>query len=287
MKEELQKLIEQYGADAVAKAAAEALNKHVPTINTPVVTDEQLINTISQLDAAVTDILEAGRKNEETYQNKVELARRARQLETSIQITEAEAINTICGTGKDAYGIIPYPDGTHVRVAVTNDTQRDAFRRHFSAAERKELASVEADIKAIEVSQFKTREDLDAKKEALSCIRAKAQLQAAALTYLRNEKQAERRQRGEDFQEECRRSWRQIPNLWRLRITDGGNLGTRPADELVLLEHVNLLCEEKRTDGDQFKLSMLRTDQLTGLINFEKALDRNIGLSWYLSLTKL
>ena len=74
MKEELQKLIEQYGADAVAKAAAEALNKHVPTINTPVVIDEQLINTISQLDAAVTDILEAGRKNEETYQNKVELA---------------------------------------------------------------------------------------------------------------------------------------------------------------------------------------------------------------------
>lgn len=184
IKEELQKLIEQYGADAVAKAAAEALNKHVPTINTPVVTDEQLINTISQLDAAVTDILEAGRKNEETYQNKVELARRARQLETSIQITEAEAINTICGIGKDAYGIIPYSDGTHVRVAVTNDTQRDAFRRHFSADERKELASVEADIKAIEVSQFKAREDLDAKKEALSCIRAKAQLQAAALTYL-------------------------------------------------------------------------------------------------------
>ena len=84
MKEELQKLIEQYGADAVAKAAAEALNKHVPTINTPVVTDEQLINTISQLDAAVTDILEAGRKNEETYQNKVELARRARQLGDSV-----------------------------------------------------------------------------------------------------------------------------------------------------------------------------------------------------------
>lgn len=165
MKEELQKLIEQYGADAVVRAAAEAANQHVPTINTPVVTDEQLINTISQLDAVVTDILEAGRKNEETYQNKVELARRARQLETSIQITEAEAINTICGTGKDAYGIIPYPDGTHVRVAVTNDTQRDAFRRHFSAAERKELASVEADIKAIEVSQFKARKTWTQRKK--------------------------------------------------------------------------------------------------------------------------
>jgi hypothetical protein len=163
MKEELQKLIEQYGADAVVRAAAEAANQHVPTINTPVVTDEQLLNTISQLDAAVTDILEAGRKNEETYQNKAALVRHARQLETSIQITEAEAINTICGTGKDAYGVINYPNGTSVRVSVTNDTQRDAFRRHFSATERKELASVEADIKAIEVSQFKTREDLDAK----------------------------------------------------------------------------------------------------------------------------
>ena len=106
-------------------------------------TDEQLINTISQLDAAVTDILEAERKNEETYQNKAALARHARQLETSIQITEAEAINTIC----DAYGVINYPNGTSVRVSVTNDTQRDAFRKHFSATERKELVSVEAGTK--------------------------------------------------------------------------------------------------------------------------------------------
>lgn len=98
------------------------------------------------------------------------------------------------------------------------------------------------------------------------------------LTSLRNEKQAERRQRGEDFQEECRRSWRQIPNLWRLRITDGGILGTRPADELILLEHINLLCEEKRTDSDRFTLSMLRTDQLKGLLKFEQALDRNRGI---------
>lgn len=97
------------------------------------------------------------------------------------------------------------------------------------------------------------------------------------LRILRNEKQAERRQRGEDFQEECRLSWHQIPDLWRIRITDGGKLGTRPADELVLLEHANLLCEEKRTDGDRFNLAMLRTDQLKGLLKFEQALARNQG----------
>lgn len=97
------------------------------------------------------------------------------------------------------------------------------------------------------------------------------------LRILRNEKQAERRQRGEDFQDECRLSWHQIPNLWRIRITDGGKLGTRPADELILLEHANLLCEEKRTDSDRFTLAMLRTDQLKGLLKFEQALARNQG----------
>lgn len=94
---------------------------------------------------------------------------------------------------------------------------------------------------------------------------------------MRNEKQAERRQRGEDFQEECRRSWRLVPNLWRLRVTDGKRLGTRPADELILVEKANILIEEKRTEGDRFLLSMLRTDQLKGLLKFEQALDRNYG----------
>lgn len=55
-------------------------------------------------------------------------------------------------------------------------------------------------------------------------------------------------------------------------------MGTRPADELILLENANLLCEEKRTDSDRFTLSMLRPDQLTGLLKFEQALDRNLGL---------
>lgn len=176
-------LAKKYGEKEVITAVASAATKHVPRIETPVVTDEQIINTISQLDASVSDILEAGKKNEETYRDKAELVRRARQLETSIQLTESEAICTIIGTGKEAYGLV-IMEGKEVKVACTNDLQRDAFRRSFSAEDRKELAKVEADIKAIEVAQFKAREDYDAKKEALACIRAKAQLQVAALTYL-------------------------------------------------------------------------------------------------------
>lgn len=93
-----------------------------------------------------------------------------------------------------------------------------------------------------------------------------------------SEKQAERRERGEAFQSEVRRSWKLLPNLWRLRITDSvSRLGTRPADEVVLTDRFNYLVEEKRTDGNQFTLSLLRPDQLKGLLEFEKALERNRG----------
>lgn len=180
----LDSLVKECGADTVVEAVEAITKKSVPRINTPVVTDDQLINTINQLDVAVSDILEAGKKNEETYQQKAELARRARQLETSIQLTESEAICTIIGSGKDAYGIYTYEDGRSVKVACNNDTQRDAFRRMFSADDRRELAQVESEIRAIEVAQFKAKDDYDAKKEALSCIRVKAQLQAAALNFL-------------------------------------------------------------------------------------------------------
>lgn len=166
------------------KDVNEKVTAHIPAINTPVVTDEQIINTVSQLDAAVADLLEAGRKQEETYQNKADLVKKARQLETEIQLVETDAVINIVGTGKDAYGMVTDSKGNAVKMPLNNDTQRDAYRRHFSADLRREQARVEAEIKAIEVAQFKAREDYDAKKQAVECIRAKASLQAAALTYL-------------------------------------------------------------------------------------------------------
>lgn len=91
------------------------------------------------------------------------------------------------------------------------------------------------------------------------------------------ELQRERQQRGEAFQEEIRRSWANIPNSWRMRIKDGGG-GTRPADEIVLLEEVNVLAELKRTESDRFELSYLRPDQVKGLLLFDRCLARNYGL---------
>lgn len=91
-----------------------------------------------------------------------------------------------------------------------------------------------------------------------------------------DKKQQEKRQRGDDFQDELRRSWRRIP-CWRMRISDASG-GTRPADEIILLNRINVLGEAKRTAGDVFKLSMVRTNQQKGLYHFDNVLPRNYGL---------
>lgn len=89
-------------------------------------------------------------------------------------------------------------------------------------------------------------------------------------------KQQERRQRGDDFQDELRRSWHKLP-CWRMRIADRSG-GTRPADEIILLDSINILAEAKRTAGDEFRLSMVRVNQQKGLYNFDTVLRRNRGL---------
>lgn len=90
-------------------------------------------------------------------------------------------------------------------------------------------------------------------------------------------KQQERQQRGEDFQDELRRSWHYIQNCWRMRIADRSG-GTRPADDIILLNSINILAEAKRTAGAAFELSMIRTNQSKGLIDFDNVLRRNKGL---------
>jgi hypothetical protein len=62
-----------------------------------------------------------------------------------------------------------------------------------------------------------------------------------------------------------------------MRIADGRG-STRPADEVILLHDINVLGEHKRTQGDRFELSFLRTNQLTGLVDFDSVIPRNKGL---------
>lgn len=93
---------------------------------------------------------------------------------------------------------------------------------------------------------------------------------------LRN-KQRERQQRGSDFQEEIRDSWKLVPNVWRRRLKDGRG-STQPADEVTLTNTINILAELKRTKGTKFQLSFLEPDQIQGLIDFDEVIERNYGL---------
>ncbi|MEN2464955.1 hypothetical protein [Ornithinibacillus sp. JPR2-1] len=92
-----------------------------------------------------------------------------------------------------------------------------------------------------------------------------------------NNKQRERRQRGHDFQEEILESLRFVPNVWTIHIKDGPG-GSRPADRIILTEKINILAELKRTEGQRFYLSFLRTNQLQGLVDFDQVIERNLGL---------
>jgi hypothetical protein len=93
---------------------------------------------------------------------------------------------------------------------------------------------------------------------------------------LRN-KQRERHDRGQDFQEEIKRSWRHVPNVWTLPIKDGRG-GSKPGDRLVIAENANFLTELKRTAKKEFQLDFLRPNQIKGLIDFDQVITKNYGL---------
>lgn len=176
---EIKELINQHGTDAVVKAVEELTAKHLPKTSTPLVDEDKLQATIYQLDTGVADILEAGNLVEATYQNKAELMKRSRQLETEVQLAEATAIMEIQGTGKDAFVVYGGK-----KIAITNDTARDAYRRTASQELRKEQAETDAEITKLDISLARARDTYNAKLEAFQGIRVKANLQANILANL-------------------------------------------------------------------------------------------------------
>jgi len=156
-----------------------AKGKGVPAEYFKILGPEGLDYTFSALDSAVTSQLEAGNKREAAHRDRSDLVRRRAQLETSIKLTEAEAIMGIVGTGKDAYVLI----GDKMTY-MPNDTARDAYRRTMSMVDRQELAKVNGEIYSIEADIVRAKDAWDTAKELSDTLRARGNAQAALLNFL-------------------------------------------------------------------------------------------------------
>lgn len=153
----------------------ESINKDF----TQVLSNEELKSTQLQLDTAISELIEIGQQKEQVYGNKAELMKRARELQTEIQLAESNAVMDIRGSGKDAYGVI----GTR-QIYLTNDTARDAYRREASRKERGEQAQVEGQLEKLNAELAKITDSFNTKAEVIRALKAKASLQAALLAYL-------------------------------------------------------------------------------------------------------
>ncbi|GAA4711380.1 hypothetical protein [Brevibacillus fulvus] len=141
---------------------------------------EELQMTLQQLDAAAQDVINAGQAREEAYGNKADLVKQRTTLKTDVDLTESEAIMNIKGEGKSAYAEMPGGE----KVYLTNETAREAYRKMASQEQRKSLALVEADINALEVIYYQASDKWQTVKAASDAIQAKANLQAAMLTFM-------------------------------------------------------------------------------------------------------
>lgn len=147
---------------------------------TRLIKEEELAKTIKALELANADILTALKGKDETYQNKADLMKRARELETEIDLEEAEAIMKIKGeSSRSQYVMI---DGE--KYPLTNDTARGAYMKSASRKQREELGKVQAELTRIEVGLDKANEQKYAVKELADNIRAKAGLLSNLLQYL-------------------------------------------------------------------------------------------------------
>ncbi len=138
-----------------------------------------LAETMDSLDRAISAEAAASDAKEASYGHKGDLLRQKTQLETSIKLTEAEAMSKVQGEGKSQYVNI-----SGEKLFLTNDQTRDAYRRMVSKTDREELARINGELGRIEVDQFKATDAWYGAKGVADSVGKKADLQAALLNFL-------------------------------------------------------------------------------------------------------
>ncbi len=174
----LESLIDDYGNEKVTQAAKQLLdreqNKRAGQYH-ELVTPEKLTEDLSLLEDSIKDITAAGQLVNEAYSNRRDLVKEISQLETSIELDEAEAFMMLDGNKVQMDGRT---------VTLSNDKMRSAYQKYVSREKRLERAELEADLKAIEIDIFKAKDKWEEAKQAAELIKARAHVQANLLRFL-------------------------------------------------------------------------------------------------------
>lgn len=179
MKEKLQEIINTHGQEDFIKAAEEllstALQKKVPAGYERLIQPEQIAEVYHTIDDAFLDIRSASKALTDTYENKGSLLKEITQLETEIQIKEAEAIMMLPGENVDINGNM---------ARVKTGAEQDMYRRYMSREERTKLAAKQGELQALDIEIYKARDLRDDAKNTAELIKSKAFVQANLLKFL-------------------------------------------------------------------------------------------------------
>lgn len=178
MKEIFESLIDDYGEEKVIKAARQLLSQKLnekAAGYSELIKPEKVQDAVELIDRTVQDVAEAGRLVEFAYGDKRSLIKQIANLQTSIELTEAEAFMQLDGNSVVIDG---------KKVTLSNDKLRDMYRKYVSREERKRLAELESELKAIEVDIFKAKDRWEEAKTNADLIKSRAHVQANLLQFL-------------------------------------------------------------------------------------------------------
>src|SRR5690625_304653 len=171
-------LIDDYGNEKVLQAAEQLLDqeqKKRAGQYHELVTPEKLTDDLQFVDHALSDLHETGNAVQEAYANRSSLVKRITQLETEIDLDEAEAFMMLDGNKVKMDGRT---------VTLSNDKMRDAYRKYVTREPRTELAKLQAELKAIEIEIYKAKEKQEESKQSADLIKARLYVQGNLLKFL-------------------------------------------------------------------------------------------------------
>lgn len=183
LQQRVKDLMDIHGEDTVIKAITVLSNKAarpIPTEFIPILDPLKIQETISQLDASSSEVLNAIKGSEGEFEIRKGLLKEKELLATEIELVEAEALMQLRGEAKSQFVMIG-----DEKVAITNDQARDAYRKTSSKAERKKLSEVSAELAAIDAQAAREKDYWNDRKAVYDNIRTKGKLQASLLDFLK------------------------------------------------------------------------------------------------------